>query len=201
MSVTLLVTFDELPEADRVARYTEQQSESLLALEEKYRTDVAARLPASEREQHGPDSRHFWYNGEFQVHKDRFIHSISGTSVVALNFRRDTYLVSTPRRSEVERCIDPELTVSELIDYLHRKNEIGAVCCYEVLDSKGAMLKPDKTLAQQNALPYADPLKKQESHLRVRMQRHIVRNAAIFMFLSAFAGCILGWLVHHRLVQ
>jgi hypothetical protein len=201
MAVTILLTFDELPEGQQTSRYTEQQNASLLSLEEAYRTDVAERLPREERDQHAEDSRHFWYNGEFQPHRERTISHIATTATVALNFRRDSYLVSTPRQAEMDRCIDPETPVSEVVSWLHEKKLIGAACCYEVLNARGDVLKPEKSLAEQNALPYTDAKKKQDSLLKVRMQKTIVRNAVIIMFVCAVAGGALGWFIHHHMVQ
>jgi len=201
MAVTILMTYDELPDGYNTIRKEKQQSTTLLELEDECRFDVAERLQTDQRQEHAEDSRHFWHNGNFQPHIGRTIIHIATTATVALNFRRDSYLVSTPGHPDMDRCIDPEYTVTEVIEWLHSKKYIGSACCYEVLNARGDVLKPDQSLAEQYALPYWDPKKKQDSHLRVRMQRPIVRNAAIIMALCAIAGGALGFFINRHLVH
>lgn len=195
MSITILVTFDELPPGSQGPfPFPEEQYASLFDLEEKYRGAIAERLPAAQRETL-TDSRHFWYNGELQQHKGRAISHIARASVIALNFRRDTYLVSTPGK-QMDRTIDPELKVSEVLEWLQENKYIGSSCCYEVVDGNGAALDTDKTLYELRVWPYTDPTNKSMSHLRIRMQQGLMRKAYFLLAACAVAGVAFGWAVH-----
>lgn len=196
MSVTIQMTFDELPEAERSRSFAESQNEPLLKLEDKYRTYVAERL-APDQKEHGADSRHFWYNNQFQPHRSRSLYHIASTSIIALSFRRDSYMVSTPRYPEMDRTIDPEMTVAEVLEWLYKKKMIGPTCCYEILDSRGVRLREDKALFDQGALPYTSLNNRRQSHLNVRLQSGLMRKAYILLIACALTGLLLGWILHH----
>jgi uncharacterized protein VirK/YbjX len=171
---------------------------SLLDLEETCRTDVAARLSTDARTQHAEDSRHFWYNGEFQPHVGRTITHISKAPMVELVFRRDNYIVTTPAKAGLDLRIDPEVTVAALIEHLNSQKLIGQICCYETLDNRGVILKPDKTLIEQNVLPWHDSAQKEKAHITVRLQSQLMRKAIVFVVISGLAGLLIGWLCHRQ---
>ena len=199
MPVNLIVTFDELPEVDRVQRLTgRSQNEGLLDIEKECRGIMASVLPREQQDM-VTDSRHFWYNGEFQPHQKRSLIHITSAPTLTLNFRRDSYVVSTPKKAEMDFAIDPEKTVADVLEHLHKEELIASICCYEVLDSQGRVLEENEMLWKQNVLPYYDAKRKAESHLHVRQKAALMRRAYLLLvalgLVGLLAGCGLHWLM------